>query len=94
MSRQDRIGSHATTISRDVNGYTSVIYHTTPVVRFNHNEIILNSGGWLTPTTKTRMNQASNEYGLGYEVFQKDYDWYVRYRGKTKLFHDGIRLPR
>jgi hypothetical protein len=30
-----------------------------------------------TATTKLRMNQASNQFNLGFSVYQKDYRWYV-----------------
>ena len=28
-------------------------------------------------TTKKKMNQASNQFNLGYEVFQKDWYWFI-----------------
>lgn len=93
MTRDDQIGRHATTVAQD-GGYTVVTYHSTLVVKFNHNEIVLNSGGWRTSTTKRRMNQTSNQMGLGYRVFQKDWDWYVEYKGETIPFYDGMILIR
>ena len=60
MSQQSRIGRTATSIYTE-NGFTSVRYHSTEVVKFNHEKIILNTGGWHTFTTKTRMNQASRQ---------------------------------
>jgi len=56
---------------------TFVRYHNTDVVQFDSLYITLNTGGWETATTKLRMNQASNQFGLGYQVYQKNYDWYV-----------------
>ena len=56
---------------------TFVRYHNTDVVQFDSLYITLNTGGWETATTKLRMNQASNQFGLGYQVYQKDYRWYV-----------------
>ena len=68
----DKIGSHKTSVINDDNQLL-VAYHSTIVVKVvNDNYVILKSDGWLTNTTKTRMNQASNEYRLNYRVFQKE----------------------
>jgi len=72
-----------------------VWYHNTQVVRVTDKEITLNTGGWSTVTTKLRMNQAANEYGLGYKVFQKDYAWFVTYKGETIPFKEySLKLKR
>jgi len=63
-----------------------VSYHNTDVVKWNDSTIILHTGGWRTNTTKVRMNQASNQFNLGYQVYQKDYNWFVTYRGTTYEF--------
>jgi hypothetical protein len=47
--------------------------------------VILNTDGWKTPTTKTRMNQASAQYGLGYHVYQKAGQWYIQLDNGTVL---------
>lgn len=94
MAQLQQIGSHKTTVHTD-NGLTQVVYHTTPVVQFNDNEIILNTGGWFTNTTKTRMNQTSNQFDLGYRVYQKNYEWFVEYKNKTIPFeNDQVVLER
>jgi len=93
MSRQDKIGSHKTSVFAE-NGFTRVLYHQTQVVKFNEKQIRLNSNGWATVTTKLRMNQASNQFNLGYRVFQKDFEWFVDYQGKTMDYYDGMVLDR
>jgi hypothetical protein len=93
MSQTQEVKGVATIIYRN-NGFTCVKYHQTDVVKFSPVEIILNSGGWQTATTKTRMNQASNQFGLGYCVFQKDFKWFVDFEGKTIDFEDGMTLLR
>lgn len=80
-----RLGTHKTTVYQE-DGWTKVRYHNTVVVMFNYKEIILNHGGWETNTTKTRMNQASQQFGLGYYIHQKDYIWHLTYGGKTHTF--------
>lgn len=73
---------------------TKVVYHKTPVVAWDTKRIVLRSGGWMTVTTKLRMNQASNQFGLGYSVWQKDFAWFVGYQGCTLPFVDGMELMR
>lgn len=85
MARMWEIGSHKTTV-RMSNGLLSVVYHRTEVVKTTPKSIILNSGGWKTATTKKRMNQASNQFGLGYNVYQKKGKWYVKKGRKVREF--------
>jgi hypothetical protein len=70
-------------------------YHNTEVVHATPQTITLQTGGWFTATTKTRMNQASNQYDLGYEVFQKARLWYVNFKGETiRFITDTLTLTR
>jgi hypothetical protein len=93
MSQQYRLGTVHTTVST-INGITNVTYHNTVVVSFNAKKIILNNGGWQTATTKTRMNQSSNQFDLGYTVTQENYNWFVMYNGKKRPFENGMILDR
>lgn len=78
MSKTQQIGKHKTTVFTDSEtGTLHVRYHNTSVVEIHPDYIMLDTGGWATATTKLRMNQASNQFGLGYRVYQKDHDWYV-----------------
>jgi hypothetical protein len=61
-----------------------VTYHSTDVVVFSKEEIVLDTGGWFTVTTKARMNQASNEFGLGYQVYQEKGYWYIWFPGTDR----------
>ena len=79
MSRTDTIGTHRTTVNVDELGYTRVVYHNTCVVRFNADEIILDTGGYQTVTTKRRMNQTARQFRLGFYVYQRDWSWYVSF---------------
>ena len=72
-----------------------VTFHSTNIVVFNNKRIILNSNGWLTPTTKERMNQASDEFELGFRIFQKDFTWFVKLQsGNVFDFKDGMTIYR
>jgi hypothetical protein len=88
MGQTYKIGTTATMV-RNRDGKTEVKYHNTVVVAFDESEIILNCGGWWTATTKNRMNQASNQFDLGYNVFQKDFLWYVESQGKVVEFNEN-----
>jgi len=80
---------------KEVDGELVVRYHATDVVtRKADGTIILKTGGWKTLTTRTRQNQAAHQFNLGYSVQQKDYAWYVHYKGATLPFDgDEITLP-
>ena len=72
-----------------------VFFHDTPVVTFDEKTIDLDHGGWRTRSTKVRMNQASQEFGLGFHVFQKAHEWFVDFHDKTYLFEvDTLTLNR
>ena len=93
MTQQHEVRGVRTAVFTD-NGITTVVYRGTPVVKFGYDWIELDSRGWQTATTKTRMNQASNQYDLGYQVYQKDFEWFVDHNGLTLEFFDGMRLYR
>lgn len=95
---QSQVGAHATTIFVE-NGWTHVKYHATSVVKFNDDTIMLDSGGYRTVTTKRRMNQAAVQFDLGFQVFQKGYEWFVQVDlppagSAVHNFEDGIYLSR
>jgi hypothetical protein len=87
------IGTHKTKISRD-DGVIRVKYHNTDVVTYepNRGTVTLNTGGYFTATTKKRMNQAAEHYGLGFKVKQVDWTWYVELENKELLTFDGNTL--
>ena len=87
----------ATRIYDDESG-THVQYHATVVVSFTESAVTLNSGGWRTVTTKLRMNQASNQFNLGFQVYSKRRAWFVSYWNGSEWtvlpFEDGLEIPR
>jgi hypothetical protein len=98
MTQQTTIGTHKTKIYRE-GEYTKVKYYNTDVVSFNDEEIILKTGGYKTKTTKTRMNQTSRQFNLGFNVYQKNWEWYVDVEivntPYTYVFvGDTLRIPR
>jgi hypothetical protein len=64
-------------------------YHATDVITaYPDGRIILRSGGWMTPTTKERINR----YLIpGCQLYQKKGAWYVTMYGKPDVkFSEGI----
>ena len=67
-------GIRSTSIQRLDNKSIALVYHDTNVVTwYKDGSIQLDSGGYRTLTTKTRMNQ-----GSPFVVYQKNGLWYVR----------------
>lgn len=73
---------------------TTFYYHNTAIVQvFGNGNIKLNSGGWRTATTKLAMNQASNEFNLGFSVSQRKGVWYVTTAQYGEMpFEDGMTI--
>jgi hypothetical protein len=89
------LSGYKTRVLSDEDNVTRVFFHETPVVSFNERSIALNTGGWWTRTTKARMNQASQEFGLGFRVLQKQNKWLVEYQGETHpIVSDELVLRR
>ena len=87
----NEIGSHKTSTYKDNNNVLKVVYHNTEVVQVKEDRyVILNTGGWYTNTTKRRMNQASLQYKLGFNVYQVDFTWYVAIGDDIEPYYDGI----
>ncbi len=86
------IGTHKTNVRESGSGNIVVQYHATNVVEVENGIVRLNSGGWHTATTKKRMNQASQEFNLGFAVYQKQREWFVEFGGETLEYFDGMTL--
>ena len=75
--------------------WTIVTLHNTDIVKFKHHasgflaQILLDTGGWNTVTTRRRMNEVSQAYGLGFRVYQKNHKLYVAYKGNDYEFDEG-----
>lgn len=87
MTQTHKLGTRYTTLARLGDGTIRVTYHSTDVVTVRPNgDIVLDTGGWFTATTKVRMNQAANQLGLPYQVYQSDHSWFVTFAGKDHPF--------
>jgi hypothetical protein len=85
MSQTHKVRGVETAVVKDGDNLT-VVYRGTAVVEKRGGTIRLNTGGWFTATTRTRMMQAANEFGLGYSVYQKARKWFVDWKGETIPF--------
>ena len=66
----------------------TVIYQETKIVDWDDRGIILETDGYKTVTTKKKMNQTSNQFNLGFKVFQKNHEWFVTTDNGTFNFDD------
>ena len=95
MSRMDRLSTYRTTIGADDTGALVVTYVRTPIVRADRETVTLRNGGYMTVTTKRKMNQAARQFGLGFSVYQKAFGWFVVLpSGETVEFDDGMIFAR
>ena len=73
---------------------STVVLHRTAIAVYDHNTnaIKLNTGGWHSNTTKSRLNAILSEVMYGARVYQKAFDWYLSYNKSTHDFNDGMIL--
>lgn len=74
----------------------AVTLHSTDIATFQPDEsVTLTSGGWLTPTTKDRLNWILDGLNIGVRIFAERSVWYVYStvtHEKVGLFVDGLTL--
>ena len=75
---------------------STVVLHRTAIAVYDHNTqaLKLNTGGWQTVTTKSRLNAILQELIVGASVFQKNFNWFLSYNNQTHDFMDGMILSQ
>ena len=75
---------------------STVVLHRTAIATYDHNNqaLKLNTGGYTSNTTKSRLNAILDELMYGAKVFQKQFDWYLSYNNQTVDFWDGMILSQ
>ncbi len=75
---------------------STVVLHRTAIAVYDHNTqaLKLNTGGWQSVTTKSRLNAILQELIAGARVFQKNFDWYLSYNNSNHDFNDGMILSQ
>jgi len=68
----------------------------TPIADVTADKITLRSGGYRTPTTKSRLNALLRLTGRNLSIYQKNFVWYVYDAAlcETIEFRDGITFDR
>ena len=87
-------GSNTTVTYNDSTNCSSVYLHGHNIATLDHTTkaLRLSSCGYETVTTKSRLNALLEEVKYGCRVFQKNFDWFVRYNNQTQSFFDGMIL--
>ena len=98
MNRAIRTGrnfsSSNTTVKHGWDNEADVYLHGNHIATVTDNDLTLYSGGgWLTNTTKSRLNALIEEFSFKGAIFQKNFNWYVRMFKTVTPFHEGITLP-
>ena len=73
---------------------SQIFLHGHHIATFCHETLAvkINSCGYHTNTTKSRLNALLEEVKFGCKVFQKNFDWFVSYNDQTTSFWDGMIL--
>ena len=93
-NRTDWSSSNTRVEFNDSTNCSSVFLHGHLIATVDHatNAVKVSSCGWQTVTTKSRLNAILSEVKYGCSVFQKQWNWYVSFRGQTQDFIDGMIL--
>ena len=86
--------SYKTVIFKEENK-RKVVFHETVVVSHDlqNGEIKINSGGWRTSTTKSRINAYFKEYVKGFiRLYQSKWEWFIEDNDNVYPFKDGMKF--
>jgi len=87
-------GSNTSVTYNESTNCSQVLLHGHNIATLDHNTnaLKLDSCGYETVTTKSRLNAILDEVKWGCKVFQKNWNWFVSYQGTTTDFIDGMIL--
>ena len=87
-------GSNTTVTYNESTNCSQVLLHGHQICTFDHNTqaVKLDSCGYETVTTKSRLNAILEEVKYGAKVFQKNWNWFVSFNNQTVDFVDGMIL--
>ena len=93
-NRTDWSSSNTRVEYNELTNCSQVLLHGHQIATLDHhtNALKLSSCGWQTVTTKSRLNAILSEVKYGCSVFQKNWNWFVSFRGQTQDFVDGMIL--
>ena len=87
-------GSNTSVVYNEFTNCSQVRLHGHLICTFDHNTqaVKLDSCGYETVTTKSRLNAILEEVKYGAKVFQKNWNWFVSFNNQTVDFVDGMIL--
>ena len=87
-------GSNTSVLYNESTNCSQVYLHGHLICTFCHNTLAvkLSSCGYETVTTKSRLNAILEEVKYGAKVFQKNFNWFVKYNDDIANFWDGMIL--
>ena len=93
-TKSDWSSSNTQVSYNDFTNCSQVRLHGHLIAHFDHNlkALKIDSCGWQSVTTKSRLNAILDEVKYGAKVFQKNWDWFVSFNGQTTSFWDGMIL--
>lgn len=77
-----------TLVRRDGTAFKLMYHNTVVVTAYADGSFTLNTGGWLTATTKQRLNDFSPAM-----VYQRKHQWYVMLPDQAKTHADQAAVP-
>ena len=93
-NKSDWCGSNTQVTFNENTNCSQVRLHGHLIATFDHSTraLKIDSCGWQSVTTKSRLNALLEEVKFGCKVFQKQFEWFVRFNGQTASFWDGMIL--
>ena len=94
LRRANWAGSNTTVQYNELTNCSQVLLHGHQIATLDHstNAVKLDSCGYETTTTKSRLNAILEEVKYGCKVFQKNFVWFAQYNKQTLMFWDGMIL--
>ena len=94
VTKNNWAGSNTTVLYNEFTNCSQVLLHGHNIATLDHNTkaLKLSSCGYETVTTKSRLNAILEEVKYGAKVFQKNFNWFVKYQNQTVDFIDGMIL--
>ena len=94
ISKTNWSKSNTTVCYNDNTNCSTISLHGHQIATLDHNTnaVKLDSCGYETVTTKSRLNAILEEVKYGCKVFQRKFNWFVSYNGQTQSFFDGMIL--
>ena len=94
VNKNDWSNSNTFVTYNESTNCSTVVLHRTAIAVYDHNTnaLKLNTGGWYSVTTKSRLNAILQGLMFGASVYQKNFDWFLSYNNQTHDFNDGMIL--